>query len=435
MLIDGVLKNVEITYTYKTDEHGKQVIDTATISSITGSNTGLSGLEVQNTLRGYINLNKVVVDENNQHVESDNTKFEYTIKLESSLNPGPFEGTHIPWYGVNELYYNDGNETYYQVYEAQGGIWMIRNEAGQEYPVTSTGFDPDEAGEQTVTYDVNGQEKQVTLYGNQLTATPDGKTATATLAITQNETLYIANVPKGTKYTITEKNKDEYTLVDILKEVKHGSDVEQSEHVANLNDRTAIGTIVTNRDNHVTYTNKVLTGGLKITKTIQKNGSTDTSATGTFYYAVYDEEYNPNADPAQTPVRTGPINVTANGTATVTEENLKIGTYYVYELTGENGTPVTSGGIFNGGKYFAVTTTGSPATVEYGESSTVDILNNYVTIPVTATKSWSDNNPQQLTVYFKLFYENAGGVAITTGTPLKPRKMAINIWRQRRVVI
>lgn len=297
---------------------------------------------------------------------------------------------------------------------------MIRNEAGQEYPVTSTGFDPDEAGEQTVTYDVNGQEKQVTLYGNQMTATSDGKTATATLAITQNETLYIANVPKGTKYTITEKNKDEYTLVDILKEVKHGSDVEQSEHVANLNDRTAIGTIVTNRDNHVTYTNKVLTGGLKITKTIQNNGSTDTSARGTFYYAVYDEEYNPNADPAQTPVRTGPIDVTANGTATITEDHLKIGTYYVYELTGENGTPVTSGGIFNGGKYFAVTTTGSPATVEYGGTSTVDILNNYVTIPVTATKSWSDNNPQQLTVYFKLFYENAGGVAITTGTPLKP---------------
>ena len=164
-------------------------------------------------------------------VESDNTKFEYTIKLESPTTPGPFEGDHIPWYGINGLFYNDGSENYYQVYEAQGGVWMIRNEAGKEYELISTGFDPDEAGAQTVTYNVNGQEKQVTLYGNQMTATADGKTATATLAITQNETLYIANVPVGTTYTITEANTDEYTLIDILKEVKNGTEVEKSEHV------------------------------------------------------------------------------------------------------------------------------------------------------------------------------------------------------------
>ena len=54
-----------------------------------------------------------------------------------------------------------------------------------------------------------------------------------------------------------------------------------------------------------------------------------------------------------------------------------------------------------------------------GKTSTVGIVNNYETIPVTATKSWADNNPEQLTVYFKLFYENAGGVDITTGTALK----------------
>ena len=420
MLIDGILKNVEITYTYRTDEQGKKVIASAVISKISDNQVGLSGLEIENTLRGYINLNKVVVDEDNQTVESDNTKFEYTIKLESSLDPGPFKGTHIPWYGINGLYYNDGTETYYQVYEDTGGTWMIKNEAGEEYPLTSTGFDPDDAEAQTVTYEVDGQEKQVTLYGNQMTATQDGKTATATLAITQNETLYIANVPKGTKYTITETNQDEYVLVDILKEVKNGSTVEKSEHVTDLSKRTAEGTIVTNRDNHVTYKNKVLTGGLNITKTIQKNGSTDTSATGKFYYAVYDEVYNPNADPAQTPVRTGSINVTANGTATVTEENLKIGTYYVYELTGENGTPVTSGGIFNGGKYYAVTTTGSPVTVTYGGTSMAGIINNYETIPVTATKTWADNNPENLTVYFKLFYESSGGVDVTTGTPLEP---------------
>ena len=421
MLVDGVLKNVEITYTYKpdSDDPDKQVIDTATISSITGSSEGLSGLEVENTLRGYINLNKVVVDENNQKVESDNTKFEYTIKLDAPTSPGPFVGTHIPWYGVNGLFYNDGIKTYYQVYEAQGGVWMIRNEAGKEYPVTSTGFDPDEAGAQTVHYTVNGQPKEITLFGNQMTPSNNGVHAEAKLAITQNETLYIANVPVGTTYTITETNTDDYTLIDILKEVRNGTAVEQSEHVTDLSNRETIGTIVTNRDNHVTYTNKVLTGGLKITKEIRKNGTTDTSATGRFYYAVYDEPYDSNADPAQDPVRTGHIDVTANGTGEITESDLKIGSYYVYELTGEGGTPVTDGGLYNGGKYFTVTTEGSPATITLGSTSTAGIINNYETIPVTATKSWADNNPEHLTVYFKLFYKNAAGVDVTTGTPLK----------------
>ena len=431
MLIDGVLKNVEIQYTYKTndqgeyivDEDGNKIIDTATISKISGSDAGLSGLEIENTLRGYINLNKVVVDEDNQRVEDDNTKFEYVINLDSTTDPGPFKGDHIPWYGVNGLYYNDGHETYYQVYEAQDGVWMIRNEANREYEVTSTGFNPDEAGEQTVTYVVDGQEKEVKLYGNQMTATEDGKHATATLAITQNETLYIANIPVGTTYTITEANADEYYLIDILKEVKNGTAVEQSEHVnySGLTRREAIGTIVTNRDNHVTYTNQIRTGALQITKTIQKNGTRDTTATGKFYYAVYDEPYDKDADPAQVPVRTGFIDVTTGGTATVTESDLKMGTYYVYELSGEGGTPVISGegGIFTDGKYYEVTTTGSPATVTEGQTSSVGIVNNYKTTPVTARKTWSDKNPQQLTIYFKLFYENAAGVAVTTGTPLK----------------
>ena len=427
MLIDGVLRNVEVKYT--TDDNGK--ITAAEINGITGSEAGLSGLEIENTLRGYINLNKVVVDKNNEPVESDNTRFEYTIKLDTPTNPGPFTGTHIPWYGVNGLYYNDGHETYYQVYEAQNHKWMIRDESGREYELTSTGFDVNNAEEQTVTYSVNGQPKELKLYGNQMTASNNGSHAEAILAITQKETLYIANIPVGTTYTITESNADEYTLIDILKEVKNGKDVEQSEHAsaADLSNRKATGKIVTNRDNHVTYTNKVLTGELKITKEIRKNGTKDGTATGTFYYAVYDEPYDPAADPAQEPVRTGHIDVTANGTAEITEPDLKIGTYYVYELTGEGGTPVISGeggifsgerGVFNGGRYYAVTTSGSPAAVALGGTSQVDIVNNYETAPVTAAKTWADKNPQKLTVYFKLFYKNSAGVAVTTGMPLVP---------------
>ncbi|MBQ1303062.1 MAG: Cna B-type domain-containing protein, partial [Firmicutes bacterium] len=436
MLVDGVLKNVEIEYTYKTDEHGdpitdedgNKIIDTASISSITGSETGLSGLKIENTLRGYINLDKVVVDEDNESVESDDTKFEYTITLNSPITPGPFTGDHIPWYGIGGLYYNDGNtegnKNYYQVYEAQGGVWKLRNENGDEYVVISTGFDPVEAGVQTVTYRVSETEtKTIELYGNQTTPSADGKTATATLTITQNETLSIANVPVDTAYTITESTIDGYELIGIVKEVKNGSTVESSQTVTDLSGRIVSGTIITNRNNHITFTNQIKTGALKITKTIQKNGSTDTSATGTFYYAAYyGEPYDPEADPPQTPALTGHIDVAENGYGEFTEEKLRTGAYYVYELTGENGTPVVSGegGIFNDGKYYSVTTAGSPAEVEEGQTAQADIVNNYETIPVTATKSWADNNPQDLTVYFKLFYVNAGGVDVTTGTPLKP---------------
>ena len=74
------------------------------------------------------------------------------------------------------------------------------------------------------------------------------------------------------------------------------------------------------------------------------------------------------------------------------EENLKAGKYYVYELTGPGGTPVESeeGGIFNNGKYYDVTTTGSQAVVNENDPPTVHIINNYETTSVTATKTWAE---------------------------------------------
>lgn len=137
-------------------------------------------------------------------------------------------------------------------------------------------------------------------------------------------------------------------------------------------------------------------GSLHITKTVFKNGVMDAGATGTFYYAIYDEPYDSGADPAQTPIRTGSIQVTAFGAATVTEERLKAGKYYVYELTGPDGTPVISGeeGLVNDGKYYEVTTTGEQAVVNENDPPTVHIINNHRTTSFTANKAWvnDDNN-------------------------------------------
>ena len=91
------------------------------------------------------------------------------------------------------------------------------------------------------------------------------------------------------------------------------------------------------------FTNNINLGSLEIIKNIQRNGTIDTNARGTFYYAVYDEEYNSSADPVQIPVAKGSIKVTENGAGKDTVSGLSYGTYYVYELDGENGTPIVSG--------------------------------------------------------------------------------------------
>ena len=145
----------------------------------------------------------------------------------------------------------------------------------------------------------------------------------------------------------------------------------------------------------LTVTNNVPTGSLQITKTIQKNGGTDTSATGTFYYAVYNEPYNAEASPAQTPVRTGSIEVTADGTKTVTEDQMPLGTYYVYELTGQNGTPIISGndGIIDEINGTVYQVTGSGAATSVGTTAgTASLTNNKETVNVEVEKNWQDNN-------------------------------------------
>ena len=150
-----------------------------------------------------------------------------------------------------------------------------------------------------------------------------------------------------------------------------------------------------NASTPLTVTNAIPTGDLEITKTIQKDGVTDSSATGTFYYVIYAEEYDASASPAQIPVKTGSIQVTENGTNTVTVSGLYYGTYYVYELTGENGTPIVSGseGVRKAIADTVYQVTGSGSAAEVGESTpSVSLVNNKETVNVEVEKDWQDNN-------------------------------------------
>lgn len=163
----------------------------------------------------------------------------------------------------------------------------------------------------------------------------------------------------------------------------------------------------------VTVTNKkeVHTGNLEITKNIQKNGTLNSSGTGTFYYAVYHESKVENGVPKSGAVadRTGSIVIGSeeNGTKKVTEENLEYGTYYVFELTAENGQPIISGtdGAVQkiGSTVYKVTESGTSAEVG-GNPGQITLNNSEETIKAKVRKVWADDNnkkakrPDSLTV-------------------------------------
>ena len=267
MIVDGKLQSV----TFTRDEEG----NITGIESVTNYADGLASLKVENTLRGYLYLNKIVHDENGTEID-DETKFSYHIKLE---NPSPvFEGDHIPWYGVNDLFYHDEDFNYYQAYlddnhklkvydEASdreqppydADIGVLDPETGEFTPQADSTFDENKVTGQTISY--NG--KIVTIFGNRTNAAEDGKSTQADLEINKDEHLSIANVPLGTTYTITELIADGYELEKI-----------ESNQAFRRDGRSISGQIVQNADNIITYTNKVLIGSLKLTKIVKVDGNT-----------------------------------------------------------------------------------------------------------------------------------------------------------------
>ena len=213
MLVDGVLRSV----TFSKDANNKDII-----THMTSADADLSSLKVENTLRGYINLNKVIVAKDGKtKVESDSTKFEYHVELENEKPE--FVGDHIPWYGIDNLYYHDNNMNYYQVEYNTDGQLQVTTENGGPYTNATCseegGFKPSRVTEQTIYYtDEEGTGHTIIIQGNRMEAyngTDEGgyTNARTTVKITKDQTLNIANVPLGTKYTITEATQRGYELL------------------------------------------------------------------------------------------------------------------------------------------------------------------------------------------------------------------------------
>ena len=232
----------------------------------------------------------------------------------------------------------------------------------------------------------------VTSTGSMSAATSGTTMVNYTLADVGNHYYGVKeNLPAGTTPTETDIAND-YVIVDNVK-------YDLREHKYTVNVAAGTDALVVTKDAQTVsnvesaFTNEQL-GDLQVTKTVQKNGTTDTSATGTFYYAVYSEAYNASADPAQVPVRTGSITIGSedDGTRTATESDLSFGTYYVYELDGAGGTPIVSGndGVKKAidNTVYTVTGSGTTATVN-ATAGTVTLTNNHETIDLEVNKAWA----------------------------------------------
>ena len=264
MLVDGVLMDVKFT-----TEGGTRSISGMKALEI-DTPTGKSALTVFNTLRGYINVRKKVVDsDGTTEITTDDTEFTFEVELTNALPV--FEGDHIPWFGINGLYYHDAeaDDKYYQA-EYINGKLQVTTEEGGPYEGVGNTFNPDKAGEQTITYIVDGEEVSVKICGNQMTP-DDGseeegyKKVTGTPKITRTETLYIANVPVNTHYTIRETGlaAQGYELIGIERQIGTGSPAPGAGNIENGIE----GEIVQNTETLITYTNRCLVTDITIKKT------------------------------------------------------------------------------------------------------------------------------------------------------------------------
>ena len=333
MLVDGVLTNVELKNVVK-DSNGN--ITSYNITGMTSLNVeadGTSALTVANTLRGYLNVEKRVMDNNGNENPSDDTEFEFTITV--SNDDGLFEGDHIPWFAVNDCFYHtvdgEGKWHYYQVdkVSVSDGVttWRVITEKGSSgptYTFTSNTFNPDIPDKQMITCtNVNDANDTIVLelYGNPTTPEPidSNKKVKLTRSIRQDQKLTIGNVPAGSEYTVEESGKYGYEL--------------------KTTSGNTSGTIAPNSDTNVIFTNKKISTDVDI----QKKKETGEGLSG----AIFQLRAMSNGAEVLAPVEIGGIdNITKeiNGEQQefksafeTTDEihsltNLPDGTYRLYEV-------------------------------------------------------------------------------------------------------
>ena len=226
---------------------------------------------------------------------------------------------------------------------------------------TDPAGDPNKDFEFTITFEGENAEKLAASYKAVKTkgqaseeldvaiTTVDGK-KTAAVKLKADESVEIKNLPLGVTYTVTEKDDPDYKVS------------------SKTNDSGTISKDLS----EATFENERVLGELEVTKTVQLNGQNTDLLGKSFWVAVYS-----NSD-AKTKVA-GPqkIEIAADGTGKTTFSNLPVGTYYVYELTAENGTPITDAtGTIDNVEYTITTDNSGAAVTKTQTKGTASIVNN-----------------------------------------------------------
>ena len=253
MLIDGQLKNVFF------EKEGD------TITGISKVEDMADGIRVDNTLRGGINLKKVVQTADGEDIFDTDDEFTFKIEIDNE-EEGLFSGDNTPWYAIDGFYYHDADWNLYSVpesdvnYDANPVELKLIDQDGNEYAATSSTFH-ESIGPADVTYtNLDGETVTIQLYGNAMEPNEAGTHAEAEISIAANtSTLRIANVPINTTYKIVEVQMTGYELDDITRLIvvddNDENPMEESEGIDVAN-YTIEGEIVANRQNNITFINR-----------------------------------------------------------------------------------------------------------------------------------------------------------------------------------
>ena len=246
--------------------------------------------------------------------------------------------------------------------------------------------------------------ENVTQVGVKLTATISGDNGpvdiTSTLGITAalngNAVEAVITKPSsGNEASITwnrlpKKDNSGKTITYTIEETSVTMDgvTYTSSTNPSLSDMFGTAIVQPNSNGNATIINTKITGKITVTKEVKVDNDMDTEASDQrIWVGLYSDQA------ATTLLDKKEILITASGSGVVEFTNLTPGSYFVYEMTGENGTAITSGDTTIGGKQYTVTYSNAGST-------SIDIRKNDLNKTVTITNTRQGNGKLTITKTF-----------------------------------